>query len=244
MAKVLIIDDNPDNLRVAATVINNAGYEVMLALTGKEGLACATHNRPDIILLDIMMPEMNGYEVCRKLKENEHTSEIPVLFVSARDEIKDIKRAFDVGGVDHIAKPFVPEILAVRVNNQLEHFRLMKNLSEREKMFKNLFRSIKQPIALIDSNYIIKYCNLEFSSVFELSPNMAIGRNCFEVTCGGKSKCSHCPLATTFQANETAYLVKNYKGRVYRAETSPVSFENNHMKYASLTLTDISDFTV
>ncbi|AQQ08879.1 Stalked cell differentiation-controlling protein [Sedimentisphaera cyanobacteriorum] len=244
MAKVLIIDDIPDNLRVAATVINNAGYEVMLALTGKEGLACAEQNRPDIILLDIMMPKMNGYEVCRILKDNKSTCEIPIIFVSARDEIKDIKKAFDVGGVDHIAKPFVPEILTIRVKNQLEHFRLLQSLSEREKMFKNLFRSIKQPIALIDSNYVIKYCNLEFSSVFELSPNMAVGRNCFEVTCGGKAKCSHCPMEITFQANETAYLIKNYKGRVYRAETSPVSFENNEMKYASLTLTDISDFSV
>jgi two-component system sensor histidine kinase/response regulator len=127
---VLIVDDTLPNLRVLAKILIENGYLVRGISNGAMALTAAASERPDLILLDIMMPEMDGYEVCRRLKADEHTREIPVIFMSALDEIMDKVKAFAVGGVDYITKPFQVEEVLARVKthialqalqNKLEH---------------------------------------------------------------------------------------------------------------------------
>lgn len=116
---ILIVDDTPDNLRLLSTMLLENGYKVRKALNGERALQAVEAVPPDLILLDIMMPGMNGYEVCGQLKKLEQTKRIPVIFVSALDDAFDKVLAFDVGGADYISKPFrVQEVLA-RVNHQL-----------------------------------------------------------------------------------------------------------------------------
>jgi len=116
---ILIVDDIPDNLRILFTMLANQGYEVRRVISGKQALNAVNTDPPDLILLDIKMPEMDGYEVCQCLKADEKTAEIPVIFLSALDEVWDKVKAFEVGGVDYITKPFQLEEVIARVKTQL-----------------------------------------------------------------------------------------------------------------------------
>ena len=116
---IFIVDDSPDNLRVLSTTLIKQGYEVRCAKNGSMALIATQAEPPDLILLDIKMPGMDGYEVCQKLKADGQTREIPVIFLSALDEVFDKVRAFAVGGVDYITKPFRVEEVLARVKSQL-----------------------------------------------------------------------------------------------------------------------------
>jgi diguanylate cyclase (GGDEF)-like protein len=116
---ILIVDDTPDNLHLLSRMLTRQGYNVRKALNGTMALTEAQTVPPDLILLDIMMPEMDGYEVCQQLKANTKTAEIPVIFLSALDDVFDKVKGFQVGGVDYITKPFQFEEVLARVQNQL-----------------------------------------------------------------------------------------------------------------------------
>lgn len=116
---LLIVDDEPNNLKVLYNLLVENDYEVRAARSGAMALEAASELRPDLILLDIKMPEMDGYEVCAHLKNDPRTADIPVIFISALNQTEDIVRAFTLGGVDYITKPFqFPEVIA-RVNTHL-----------------------------------------------------------------------------------------------------------------------------
>ncbi|WP_204103512.1 MULTISPECIES: diguanylate cyclase [Spirulina sp. CCY15215] len=117
---ILIVDDTPNNLRLLSTLLQNHDYEARSVLSGEMALRAARSAAPDLILLDISMPIMDGYEVCRKLKADTRTREVPVIFISAFNEAMDKVRAFEVGGVDYITKPFQWAEVLVRVENQLK----------------------------------------------------------------------------------------------------------------------------
>lgn len=117
---ILIVDDNPVNLGVVVHHLEGAGYEVLVALGGKEALQRVRFAEPDLILLDVMMPDMSGFDVCRHLRDNEMSRHIPVIFTTALNEIKDKVTAFRAGGVDFISKPFQVEELLARVQTHLE----------------------------------------------------------------------------------------------------------------------------
>ena len=116
---ILIVDDTPDNLHLLSRMLTRQGYNVRKALSGPMALTAVQTVAPDLILLDIMMPEMDGYEVCQNLKADAKTAEIPIIFLSALDDVLDKVKGFQVGGVDYITKPFQFEEVLIRVQNQL-----------------------------------------------------------------------------------------------------------------------------
>ena len=128
---ILAVDDTPANLRLLVSLLTEKGYKVRAVPSGKLALAGVKQSPPDLILLDIMMPEMNGYEVCEKLKTDEETRDIPVIFISAINEVLDKVKAFAVGGVDYITKPFQIEEVFARVETHLENRSLQKSLQEK-----------------------------------------------------------------------------------------------------------------
>ncbi|MEG3934868.1 MULTISPECIES: response regulator [unclassified Microcoleus] len=130
VANLLVVDDTPDNLRLLSTMLSDKGYKVRGVINGEMALKAARSTPPDLILLDITMPQMNGYEVCQHLKADGRTSGIPVIFLSALDQVLDKVTAFAVGGVDYITKPFHLEEVLARVENQLTLQRLQKKLHE------------------------------------------------------------------------------------------------------------------
>src|SRR5688572_5503469 len=114
-ANILVVDDTAANLQVLAGMLKDRGYKVRPVPNGKLALLAAERDPPDLILLDINMPEMNGYEVCQRLKADDHLKGIPVIFISALTDQLDKVKAFAIGGVDYITKPFQMEELHARV---------------------------------------------------------------------------------------------------------------------------------
>ena len=130
-ANILVVDDTPQNLKLLSSMLEEYGFNVRCAINGSLAVGTARSGWSDLILLDINMPEMDGYEVCKSLKSDNGTSEIPIIFLSASDNIDDKKRAFSVGGVDYISKPFqVDEVLA-RLRTHLQIRELQKSLERK-----------------------------------------------------------------------------------------------------------------
>lgn len=125
---ILVIDDHPDHLRALSAMLMKRGYRVRKALNGQMGLLAAQTLPPDLILLDVNMPELDGYEVCRLLKIDRQTCAIPIIFISALDRTEDILKGFAVGGVDYIAKPFKIAEVVARVSTHLTIQRLQAQL--------------------------------------------------------------------------------------------------------------------
>ncbi len=127
---ILIVDDTPENIDVLKGLIKRE-YKVRVALNGEDALKLVrSDNPPDLILLDIMMPGMDGYEVCRRLKNNNSTKEIPVIFITAKGDYKDEKMGLEIGAVDYITKPFNPAIVVARVKTHLSLADALKKLAE------------------------------------------------------------------------------------------------------------------
>lgn len=127
---ILIVDDTPNNLRFLSDLLGKAGYSVRKVISGEMGLEAAQIDPPDLILLDIKMPGLNGYKVCDRLKTSERTHDIPVIFLSAMDEELDKVMAFEAGGVDYITKPFQVVEVLVRIETHLQVSRLRKALQQ------------------------------------------------------------------------------------------------------------------
>lgn len=129
-AKILIGDDIPANLNILRDVLEPQGYKIMVATNGAAVLDIANRTRPDLVLLDVMMPEMNGFEVCRSLRSNDELKDIPVIFITAKDGVENLMEGFASGGVDYIRKPFQIEEVRVRVKNHLQLWKLRQSLIE------------------------------------------------------------------------------------------------------------------
>lgn len=131
--EVLVVDDTPDNLRLLSAILTKKNYEVRKALSSQQAIASVHADAPDLILLDIKMPEVDGYETCQVLKANPVTEAIPIIFISALDDVLDKVRAFAVGGVDYITKPFQEAEVLARIENQLSLRALQRQLEVQNK---------------------------------------------------------------------------------------------------------------
>ncbi|MBD2180929.1 response regulator [Planktothrix sp. FACHB-1375] len=140
---ILVVDDCPNNLRVLSSILTQNGYIVRKALDGEIAISACQKILPDLILLDIMMPNMDGYQLCQYFKQNEKTRHIPIIFISALDDVLDKVKAFNSGGADYISKPFeVKEVLA-RVTNQLTIRQLYNALTEQNIQLQKLNEELR-----------------------------------------------------------------------------------------------------
>ncbi len=153
---ILIVDDSPDNLRLLSSILNERGYKVRSVLNGSAALMGAQAQPPDLILLDVNMLGMNGYEVCRLLKDSLQTINIPVIFISASREVIDKVKAFSVGGVDYICKPFQVEEVLVRIETQLSICRLQAKLQRALVQERSLNQQIEAMAAIEERNRIAR----------------------------------------------------------------------------------------
>ncbi len=136
-AHILIVDDVPENIRLLGTILQKEGYKISAAKEGMQALAIATKGIPDLILLDVMMPEADGFEICQRLKDNPVTKDIPIIFLTAMDQVKDMVKGFQAGAADYITKPFNTVELLVRIRT---HLKLKK--AEKERLQKEKLKSI------------------------------------------------------------------------------------------------------
>ncbi|MEL7038015.1 MAG: diguanylate cyclase [Cyanobacteria bacterium J06592_8] len=195
---ILIVDDQPENIKILTKMLSRAGYKLRQAINGKLALISASSKPPDLILLDIMMPEMDGYEVCRRLKENIETSEIPIIFLSALDELSNKMKGFEVGGVDYITKPFQFQEVLMRVKLHLS-LQYQKQLLEEQnqtlrqaiskcqqaetqlKLFNQAISACRNGIIITDAtqpDHPIIYVNKAFEKTTGYLASEVQGKNC------------------------------------------------------------------
>jgi diguanylate cyclase (GGDEF)-like protein len=146
---ILIVDDLPENLQLLAQMLKNQGYKVRKAINGETALRACQFMLPDVILLDIKMPDRDGYEVCQDLKNNPETQDIPVIFISALNDIFDKVRAFEVGGIDYITKPFQEQEVIARIKSQLTIQHQKKLLQQEVQKHQETSEMLYQSRALI-----------------------------------------------------------------------------------------------
>ena len=128
--RILIVDDMPANLDVLVQALQGERYNIFVAADGESAIEVAANSEPDLILLDVMMPGIDGYETCRRLKRDERLAHIPVLFLTARDDLPGIVEGFESGGLDYMTKPFRKKEVLSRIRTHLERSILMRNLAE------------------------------------------------------------------------------------------------------------------
>ena len=177
--RVLIVDDMEVNRLVLEEIIQNMGCCPILAESGEMAIEKVNEELPQLILLDISMPGMNGYDLCRILKANEKTREIPIVFISAYDSSKDIVEGFSCGGEDYITKPFIPEEVEVRVRVHLRVYRMSRELIE---MNRRLQVSVSEQLKQMESekkNILFAMANVAAQNAdYEKEHMKRLGKNC------------------------------------------------------------------
>lgn len=180
---ILIVDDIPKNIQVLGNFLLEQEYELSVATSGKQALELVKLLKPDLILLDIMMPEMDGFEVCNEIKNNEELKEIPIIFLTAKSEIKDIKKGFSLGAVDYIVKPFNLDEVLARINTHLELKFSKQQLKEYSLQLEEINNKISNEIT-IASEYFKSLLPQPFEDEFvkfnwKYKPSMKLGGDMF-----------------------------------------------------------------
>ncbi len=226
---VMIVDDTLPNLRLLSTMLTEKGYKVRGVTNGETALTAVSFAPPDLILLDISMPDMDGYEVCRRLKANEQTKQIPVIFISAMNEVLDKVRAFAIGGVDYITKPYHVEEVLMRVKTHLTLRHLQVELEQANAELRRLvtldgltqianrrrfdeylsqewLRSAReqQPLSLI-------FCDIDYFKPYNDTYGHQTGDDCLRRVAQALEKVAHRPadLAARYGGEEFALILPN-----------------------------------
>ncbi len=169
-AKILLIDDNPKNLQIAMNILNKEGYQLIYAKDGNRGLDLALSDDFDLILLDVLMPDIDGYTLCSQLKENPKTKDIPIIFLTIKDEESDIVKGFECGGVDYVTKPFQVAVLLKRVET---HLILAQQTKELKQLNKDLNKEVLEQVEKIRLKDQILFQQSKMVSMGEMIANIA-----------------------------------------------------------------------
>src|SRR5512134_3865355 len=131
--RIMIVEDTPANIQILTGILKERGYQLSIATDGRRALEALERVRPDLILLDVMMPGMDGYETCRRIKSNAAWKDIPIIFLTAKSDTADIVTGFEAGAVDYVAKPFNAHELLARISTHLTIDQLRRSLAEAHK---------------------------------------------------------------------------------------------------------------
>lgn len=260
MTKVLVVDDAPEMVRLLRSLLKSQGYEVSAAESGPEALKLARAQRPDVILLDVMMPEMDGIEVCRRLKADGELCTIPVILATAKDSDGDVVKGLDAGADDYVAKPFNREILAARIraavrvktshdlirrtNEQLQVEIADRKRAEAEA--KSLRRQIefilgatKTGLDVIDSDFNIRYVDRERQKLY----GDPTGKKCYQFFAGRDEPCAGCATIRAMETKQRAVSERTLPkedNRPVQVTSIPFCNDKGEWLYAQVNI-DISE---
>ncbi|GJM61012.1 hybrid sensor histidine kinase/response regulator [Persicobacter diffluens] len=185
-AKILIVDDIPKNIQVAANILKQENYNITFAKSGPQALEKIEKIEFDLILLDVMMPEMDGFEVCRRIKEDPKNQGIPVIFLTAKTESESIVKGFEVGGIDYVTKPFNGIELLARVRNHINLRNTQKELEKanatKDRMFSIIGHDLRGPIGNIKSIFSLLTDNQKSFEPKQFKTFLDLGRESAEST--------------------------------------------------------------
>jgi two-component system sensor kinase FixL len=167
--KILVVDDTRANVNVLSETLGGQGYEIFVALSGEMALKILKKANPDLILLDVMMPGIDGYEVCSEIKADDETKDIPIIFLTAKTDQADIVKGFNLGAIDYVTKPFQHEELLARVDTQVrlrkiqrEKEILSRKIAESEKNYRTIIEKVPELIFKLDEDRKIVFANPAF----------------------------------------------------------------------------------
>lgn len=163
--KVLIVEDMPDNAELIHKILKRLGLKIALAVNGEEALEKVPLFQPDIILLDVGLPGINGLEVCQRLKQNPLNKDIPIIFLTAFSDSSDISKGFQLGGIDYITKPFRRDEVFIRITNQLRLIRDHRKVIVKDFSFKTLTHQVSDLIFQLDPDRKITFANPAFATL-------------------------------------------------------------------------------
>ncbi len=232
LGNILIVDDQPDNLRILDQMLTEKGYLVRKAINGNLALQSAQSSPPDLILLDIMMPELDGYEVCKKLKKNSQTVEIPVIFISALDQTFNKIQAFEVGGVDYIEKPFQEEEVIARIKNQLT-IQQQKRLLQSE-----IIKRQETELNLQETNKLLQKRSLELESI-----NKELTAFSFSLSHDLKAPLTNVYMLTDILQQEYSHLL-DQEGKDFLNLIDYSAKKMNHILEDLMVLSDLKERTL
>lgn len=164
---ILIVDDQPDNIEVLAILLETHGYSVTYALNGKEALQRLNAIKPDLILLDLFMPKMNGLEVCETIKADKDLQEIPILFLTASHENEHMVAAFEKGAADYVVKPFRPTEILARAQTHIKLRKQQVKLQQATTKLHTIVNNIKDGVIVIDEAGLIQFANPAATRMFD-----------------------------------------------------------------------------
>jgi formate hydrogenlyase transcriptional activator len=174
---ILVVDDNPDNLELLFDLLSDQGFEILVAEDGESALQQTEYAQPDLILLDILLPDMDGFATCERLKDRPETKDIPVIFMSALADTVDKVKGLRLGAVDYITKPFRHQEVLARVNTHLTLQRLKTRLKESEQRLSRIVASAMDAILTLDQTGRVTLFNRAAERVFRCTANAAIGQS-------------------------------------------------------------------
>jgi PAS domain S-box-containing protein len=194
--KILMVDDVPENLDILGHILKTLGLSMSVAKNGEKALEIVKINPPDLILLDIMMPGLDGYEVCEKLKKDIDTKNIPVIFITSKVQTDEVLKGFSVGCVDYIAKPFTEREVLARVNVHLQLKKAKDEIIQREKFYNVIVESVPDLVFQLNPDRNIVFTNPAFR-LLGYDPDELVGR----------------PIADLIESNDKENLLENLATR-------------------------------
>ncbi len=190
MGKILVIDDERDNLTILDFYLKQKGYDTILVTSGIEGISIAEKEDIDLIILDIMMPEMDGFEVCKRIKANPITQDIPIIFLTARYiDKKDLIYGLSIGAIDYITKPFDEGELFARINGAIKIRKAEKSLKKQRDYQNTIINSLGHDLLIINPDLTIDMVNESFLKKRNLTLEQVIGKPCHKISFGIDKKC-------------------------------------------------------
>ncbi len=211
MEKILVIDDEIENLKILDLYLKQRGYSTILSSYPKDAISIIEKEGPDLIILDIMMPEIDGFTLCKMIKEKDNIKDIPIIFLTARYlDKKDLVTGLNLGAIDYITKPFDENELFARINTALKIKQVEKKLKQERDFLDTILNSVGSEIIIIDSERTISLANNSFLKKRGLNLDDIIGKKCYDLTFG-KDFClkdGGCPVAESFEGKATRDIIE------------------------------------
>lgn len=236
--KILIVDDIIDNINVAANMLIAEDLDIGIALNAEEALDFLGNNDTDLILLDVMMPGMSGFELCKKLKADEKTKDIAIIFLTAKDSSEDVVKGFELGAVDYVTKPFnAPELIA-RVNTHLTNINQKKTLKEREQFFNTIINTNKDWVFAQDHKNQMLFGNKSFQQALNIENNQSddtIPLEKLNTPQGNQPKALKKDVSRIFETKKPVSIahekinLPNGKNRIFEIQKIPLLNENDEV---------------
>ena len=240
--KILLVDDTPANIDVLRRILGNEGLEISVAMNGETTLTLVGKNRPDLILLDVMMPGIDGFETCERLKADPDTRNIPIIFVTAKTDLEDVVRGFKVGGVDYITKPFKREEVLSRAKTHLSIKRLIQEqellnnklqaqndeLIESENQYRIILEKSADGVFRLDSEGKIINSNAKFHSALGFDAKEIVGKPIMDIVNSEDPSGIYLKLATRRFGDR---VTLNLKVQFRVDENSPIWQERKYYSF-------------